>query len=55
MYVKVSPMTLKKGMKSIGFSNWVVANKPFFSQEHKARRLAFAQKHCHWTTFFGRM
>ena len=52
MHVKVSPTTLRKVMKSIGFSNRVVTKKPFLSQEHKARRLAFAKKkHQHRTTF----
>ena len=51
MYVKGSPTTLRKAMKRIEFSNRVVAKKAFLSQEHKARRLAFAKKHWHWTTF----
>lgn len=49
MHVKVSPTTLRKAMKSIGFSNRVAAKKPFLSKEHMARRLAFAKEHRHWT------
>ena len=51
MHVKVSPTTLRKAMKSIGFCNRVAAKKPFLSQKHKADRLAFANEHKHWTTF----
>lgn len=51
MHVKVSPTTLRKAMKSIGFSNRAAAKKPFLSEKHKARRLAFAKEHRHWTTF----
>ena len=50
MHVKVSPTTLRKAMKSIGFCNRVAAKKPFLSKKHKADRLAFANEHKHWTT-----
>jgi len=45
IYIKVFPTQLRKAKKSIGFSNRVATKKPFLSQEHKARRLAFAKKY----------
>lgn len=35
----------KMHVKNIGFSNRIAAKKSFLSQEHNARRLAFAKKH----------
>jgi hypothetical protein len=41
--------TLRKEVHELGVNNCIAVNKPFLSDIHKAKRLAFAKEHLHWT------
>jgi transposase len=49
MRVKVCTRTVRKYIRSIGYSSRIAAKKPFLKDAHKVQRLAFARAHLHWT------
>jgi transposase len=49
MVVKVCKNTLKKVIRSLGYSNRIAVKKPYLSDSHKAQRLQFAREHQHWS------
>ncbi|MBW0463510.1 hypothetical protein O181_003225 [Austropuccinia psidii MF-1] len=47
--VDVSASTLRKAIHSLGKKSCIAVKKPYLSERHMQRRLAFAQEHAHWT------
>jgi hypothetical protein len=53
LYNNVTPSmrmsTLHKEIHELGVNSCIAVKKPFLSDVHKAKRLAFAKEHLHWT------
>jgi hypothetical protein len=49
MIVRVCICTQQHYIRYLSYNIHIVAKKPFFKDEHKAQRFAFAQAHVHWT------
>ena len=49
MTPSVCMLTLCKGIYKLGVNNCIAVKKPFLSDMHKAKRLAFAKEHLHST------
>jgi transposase len=45
----VGMLTLRKELHELGVNICIAVKKPFLSDIHKAKRLAFAKEHLHWT------
>jgi transposase len=45
----VGMSTLRKELHELGVNSCIAVKKPFLSDIHKAKRLAFANEHLHWT------
>ena len=45
----VCMLTLRKEIHELGVNSCIAVKKPFLSDMHKAKRLAFAKEHLHWT------
>ena len=47
---QVSVSTVKRRLRAAGLTGRVAARKPLLRRQNKTKRLAWAKKHCHWTT-----
>ena len=41
--------TIRTYIRRLGFGNQIARRKPYLTIDHRAKRLAFARKHRHWT------
>ena len=45
---KVSPQTIRRSLKMHGLRSYVKQKKPFLSENHRKKRLEFAEKYKNW-------